>query len=82
MLFGSGLRKGFAATEKVAAYATFNLGLAQEFTGPDGGRWTARVDLLNAFDTIYQLRDGTGIGVGASQYGLRRTVYAGLSRAF
>jgi outer membrane receptor protein involved in Fe transport len=82
MLFGSGLRKGFAATEKVAPYATFNFGVAQEFTGPDGGRWTARVDLLNAFDTIYQLRDGTGIGVGASQYGLRRTVYAGLSRAF
>jgi outer membrane receptor protein involved in Fe transport len=82
MLYGSGLRKGFAATEKVAAYATFNFGVAQDFRGPDGGTWTARLDLLNAFDSIYQLRDGTGIGVGASQYGLRRTVLAGLSRAF
>jgi outer membrane receptor protein involved in Fe transport len=82
MLYGSGLRKGFAATEKVAPYATVNFGVAQDFKGPDGGSWTARLDLLNAFDTIYRLRDGTGIGVGASQYGLRRTIYAGLSRAF
>ncbi|MCO6418980.1 TonB-dependent receptor [Siccirubricoccus sp. KC 17139] len=82
MLYGSGLRKGFAATEKVTPYAVFNFGVRQAFTGPDGGRWTARLDLLNAFDRSYQLRDGTGIGVGAAQYGLRRTIYAGLSREF
>ena len=82
MLYGNGLRRGFANSEKQAAYATFNFGVAQDFTGPDDGRWTARLDLLNAFDTVYQLRDGSGIGVGAPQYGLRRTVLAGLSRAF
>ncbi|WP_052389395.1 TonB-dependent receptor [Belnapia moabensis] len=82
MLYGSGLRKGFAATEKVDPYATFNLGLSQEFTGPDRGRWTARIDLINVFDSIYQLRDGTGIGLGAPQYGVRRGVFAGLSRNF
>ena len=82
MLYGSGLRRGFAATEKVDPYASFNLGLSQDFTGPDRGRWTARLDLINAFDTSYQLRDGSGIGVGAPQFGLRRTVLAGLSRAF
>ena len=56
--------------------------MQQEFTGPDRAVWTARLDVLNLFDTVYQLRDGSGIGVGAPQYGLRRGVYAGLSRAF
>jgi outer membrane receptor protein involved in Fe transport len=81
LLFGSGLRRGFAATEKVAPYATLNLGVQQDFTGPDGGRWTAPLDLINAFDATYRLRDGTGIGVGASQFGARRGVFVGLSRA-
>jgi outer membrane receptor protein involved in Fe transport len=82
MLYGNGLRRGFANTEKLPPYATFNFGVAQDFAGPDGGTWTARLDLINAFDKIYELRDGSGIGVGAPQYGLRRTVLAGLSRAF
>ncbi|TCZ58541.1 TonB-dependent receptor [Roseicella aquatilis] len=82
MLTGNGLRRGFANSEKLAPYASFNFGIAQDFTGPDKGTWTVRLDLINAFDTIYQLRDGTGIGVGAPQFGLRRTILAGLSRAF
>ena len=82
MLYGNGLRRGFANTEKMAPYASVNLGLQQDFTGPDKGRWTARLDVLNVFDTPYQLRDGSGIGVGAPQYGTRRGVFAGLSRAF
>jgi outer membrane receptor protein involved in Fe transport len=82
MLYGNGLRRGFANSEKLASYATFNFGVAQDFRLQDGGTWTARLDLINAFDTSYQLRDGSGIGVGAPQFGLRRTVLAGLSRAF
>ncbi|TDH58870.1 hypothetical protein E2C06_30310 [Dankookia rubra] len=82
MLYGNGLRKGFANSEKLAPYATFNFGVAQDFRVQGGGTWTARLDLINAFDTTYQLRDGSGIGVGAPQFGLRRTVLAGLSRAF
>lgn len=82
MLYGNGMRRGFANSEKLAPYASFNVGVAQDFAGPDGGTWTARLDLINAFDAVYQLRDGTGIGVGAPQFGLRRTILAGLSRAF
>ena len=37
---------------------------------PDGCTWTARFDIINVFDTRYKLRDGSGIGVGAPQYGL------------
>jgi outer membrane receptor protein involved in Fe transport len=38
--------------------------------------------VINAFDRSYPLRDGTGIGVGAPQYGARRTLYVGVSKAF
>ncbi len=82
MLYGNGLRRGFANSEKVDPYATFNLGLQQDFLVLNGGRWTARVDLVNLFDERYQVRDGSGIGVGAPQFGLRRGVFAGLSRNF
>jgi hypothetical protein len=82
MIYGNGLRRGFANSEKQPSYATFNLGLAQDFSGPDGGRWTARVDLINLTDQVVQLRDGSGIGVGAPQFLPRRAIYAGLSRSF
>jgi outer membrane receptor protein involved in Fe transport len=82
MLYGSGLRRGFANTEKVAPYATANFGVQQDLRLPDGGLWTLRFDVLNAFDAEYRLRDGTGIGVGAPQFGARRGFFGGLSRAF
>ncbi|MCW8086755.1 TonB-dependent receptor [Sabulicella glaciei] len=82
LLYGSGMRRGFANSESVTPYVTMNLGVAHRFEGPDGGRWTARLDVLNVFDRRYQLRDGTGIGVGAPQFGLRRGIFAGLSRSF
>jgi outer membrane receptor protein involved in Fe transport len=80
-LYGSGLRRGFANSEKLPNYGTVNLGLQQDFQLADGGLWTARLDVVNLFDSSYQLRDGTGIGVGAPQFGARRGVFVGLSRA-
>ncbi|MDB5413778.1 MAG: TonB-dependent receptor [Rubritepida sp.] len=82
MIYGNGLRRGFANSEKQPNYATFNLGLAQDFEVAGGGRWTARVDLINLTDQVVQLRDGSGIGVGAPQFLPRRAIYAGLSRSF
>jgi integrase/recombinase XerD len=41
-----------------------------------------RLDVLNLTDAVYQIRNGTGVGVGAPQYGLRRTVLAGLIQRF
>ena len=81
LTYGSGLRRGFANNESGRPSVRVNLGVSQEFTLADGGRWTARLDVLNLFDRSYQLRDGTGIGVGAPQFGMRRGVFAGLSRA-
>jgi hypothetical protein len=34
------------------------------------------------FAEIYELRDGSGIGVGAPQFGQRRGLYGGLTLAF
>jgi outer membrane receptor protein involved in Fe transport len=82
LLYGSGLRKGFASTESVTPYVTFNFGVQQDLVLPDGGLWTLRFDVLNAFDRQYQLREGSGIGVGAPQFGARRGFFGGLSRAF
>ncbi|HUI59775.1 MAG TPA: hypothetical protein VLX90_06115 [Steroidobacteraceae bacterium] len=41
-----------------------------------------RLDVLNVGDTVYQIRNGSGVGVGAPQFGLRRTVLAGLTQRF
>lgn len=41
-----------------------------------------RFDCINVFDEVYRLRDGTGLGISASQYGHRRTFLAGLSVFF
>jgi len=39
-----------------------------------------RFDIVNLFDQIYELRDGSGIGVFAPQYGARRGYYMGISQ--
>jgi outer membrane cobalamin receptor len=41
-----------------------------------------RVDLLNLLDRKYEIRDGTGVGVGAPQFGLRRTILFGVTQKF
>ena len=80
MVYGSGLRSGFANTDHVPPYATANVGVSREFTVPDLGKFTARFDVVNIFDAVYQIRSGTGIGVFAPQYGMRRGFFVGLSK--
>ena len=80
MVYGSGLRSGDFNTDHVAPYATANLGVSHEFKVPNGKPVTARFDVVNLMDTVYQLRDGSGIGVFAPQYGARRGFFVGLSQ--
>ncbi len=80
MVYGSGLRSGFANTDHVAPYATANLGISREFKMPDGKPITVRFDVVNVFDAIYEIRDGSGIGVFAPQFGMRRGYFVGLSK--
>ena len=60
------------------AYGVVNLSVVQKIkTGTE-----LRLDVLNVGDTVYQIRNGSGVGVGAPQFGLRRTVLAGLTQRF
>ena len=47
----------------------YDVGMEQKI----GDAWTVGLDsffdILNAFDEVYEIRDGTGIGVGAPQFG-------------
>jgi outer membrane receptor protein involved in Fe transport len=76
-LMGTGLRDGFANTEHLPGYTAVNLSASKTF-----GKTEVRVGVDNAFDRVYLLRDGSGIGVGAPQYGLRRSVWLALSQSF
>jgi outer membrane receptor protein involved in Fe transport len=40
------------------------------------------MDVLNVLDRRYEIRDGTGVGVGAPQFGLRRTILVGITQKF
>jgi outer membrane receptor protein involved in Fe transport len=80
LIYGSGLRSGDFNTDHVAPYAQVNLGVSHEFDIPDFGKVTARAAIVNVFDTVYLIRDGSGIGVFAPQYGPRRGFYLGLSK--
>jgi outer membrane receptor protein involved in Fe transport len=80
--YGSGLRRGFVNTEKLPSYTHVNAGLVHSFESGPFGKLDLRVAVLNVFDKTYQLRDGTGIGVGAPQFGPRRAYYTGVSKAF
>ena len=82
LLYGSGLRDGFANTGKLPAYYTFNVGLEKSFRLLHFGQAKARFDVVNLLDRVYELRDGSGIGVGAPQFGQRRGIYGGLSIDF
>jgi len=80
MIYGSGLRTGDANIGSEAPYAQFNAGLSHEFAMPDNKPLTVRFDVVNLFDTVYQIRSGTGIGVFAPQYGPRRGYFIGISK--
>jgi hypothetical protein len=82
VIYGSGLRSGFANTDHNAPYAQVNTGLSREFQIPGWAPVVARFDVINLFDTSYAIRNGTGIGVFAPQYGPRRAYYLGLAQKF
>jgi hypothetical protein len=54
-------------------YRQVNTGVSHTFKGigfgPAKTGLTVRFDVINLFDTAYEIRNGTGIGVGAPQWG-------------
>jgi outer membrane receptor protein involved in Fe transport len=83
MIYGSGLRSGFANTDHVPSYTQVNVGVSHDFSivAPNKPT-TLRFDIVNLFDTIYEIRDGSGVGVFAPQFGPRRGYYFGVTQKF
>ncbi len=85
MVTGSGFRqdaKDIPNGGSLPAYDSVNMGVSQGFKWAHIDNLTARFDIINVGDQIYQLRSGTGVGVFAPQYGQRRGFYAGLKYSF
>jgi outer membrane receptor protein involved in Fe transport len=85
LIFGSGVRRtpdgGAPNSSALPAYTVVNAAFVHTWKQAVGDL-VGRVSLLNLFDRTYLLRDGTGVGVGAPQYGLRRSIYLSLTKQF
>ncbi len=83
-IYGSGLRadgsNGIPNGERLPAYVQVNMSVSQHLDWAGGV--DARLDVINAFDRAYEIRDGSGVGVGAPQWGPRRGFFVGLSKDF
>ena len=81
-IYGSGLRADFANSAHLPYYYQVNVSASRDFDLPALGKINTRLAVLNVTDRSYALRDGSGIGVGAPQYGPRRGVFVGLTKNF
>lgn len=70
MAYAGALRGRRASLDHQPPYAQFSASIGREFQLPDDPKpMTVRFDVVNVFDTVYVLRDGSGIGAFAPQYG-------------
>ena len=89
-LYGSGLRSDQTLADgssvpngaHVPSYLTFNLTAAHHFDLPLAGHVDVRFDIINVANKTYEIRDGTGVGVGAPQFGASRGFFGGITKSF
>jgi outer membrane receptor protein involved in Fe transport len=83
-LYGNGLRAGFANLDKLPDYWTANAGVEHVWHLHSSAisEIKLRFDCLNLFDEVYEIRNGTGIGIEAPAYGPRRAFYGGITLVF
>jgi outer membrane cobalamin receptor len=88
-IYGSGLRADYQTSfqdvpngKALPGYYTFNLSAVQTIKTGYIGQTQLRLDVINVLDQKYEIRNGTGVGVGAPQFGLRRTILAGIAQKF
>ena len=87
-IYGDGLRAGDPARTvpnggKLPSYTVVNFGIGQSIDGPGLLKGLSiRFDVTNVLDKSYAIRDGSGVGVGAPQFGARRAFFGGIRRAF
>ncbi len=80
LLVQSGLRADATIPNGIAlpTYATANFSIVQHVApGTD-----LRLDVREHRRFNYEIRNGTGVGVGAPQFGIRRTILAGITQKF
>jgi outer membrane receptor for ferrienterochelin and colicins len=90
MLFGTGLRADLILPDgtdipngaHLPSYTQINLGASHAFQIGGKGPLTVRFDIINLTDKVYAIRNGTGIGVFAPQYGPPRGFFGGLAWQF
>jgi outer membrane receptor protein involved in Fe transport len=93
VLYGSGLRADLGLPpgspypdipngENLPSYVQVNFALSHRFEHGPIGPLLVRFDVMNAFDKVIELRDGSGVGVFAPQYGPRRGFFAGVTKEF
>ena len=84
---GSGLRASLEQAgggdipngRRLPYYTQVNAGVSHQFHPAGWRALTVRLDIVNLFDREYEIRDGTGVGVGAPQFGPRRGFFLGIS---
>ncbi len=89
-LYGTGLRTDGTAPDgttipngaTVPAYYSISVGAEQSFKAGPHRQWRLRLDIVNITDKSYELRDGSGVGVNAAQYGMRRGIFGSTSYSF
>lgn len=74
-VWGSGYRAGFANLGTLNPYVQLNAAIGRAFDLPGVGEVEGRLTVVNLFDHVYQIRNGSGIGVFAPQFGPRRALY-------
>lgn len=83
-LFGSGLRKDGDVPNGLSMpyYFQLNLNVSHDFSFESTGKLHTQLALINALDRTYELRDGSGVGVGAPQFGPRRGLFLSVEKNF
>jgi outer membrane receptor for ferrienterochelin and colicins len=88
LVYGSGLRASKTLASGVVIpngaalpnYIQVNASVSHHFAKLPFGPFDVRLDAINLFDKQYQIRNGTGVGVGAPQFGPRQGVFVGIRK--
>lgn len=86
MIYGSGVRAtnpGWPVNgTTLQDYVQVNFAGVLHLPGLGGKPIDLRVDLINAFDARYRLRDGTALGGGSPQFARSRGIFVGVELGF
>lgn len=86
VVYGSGTPRTMAGGpvngSTMPPYVQANVSALYRIDGLGGKRLDLKLDVTNLFDRRYELSDGTSLGGGVPQWGLRRGVFIGAEQSF